>query len=187
VLIILTLHRDSLGGGFVGFGTGDDVNCPMGMGVVGGAELRTGDRAFIGLGGDLYVATPQVCTTVGRVVSYPGGYADEEGGVTLLFAPRASARLGTQLEFDGIAIEPSLAAGFVYAPQLWGNGSRRILPYAGGALAIQPQAWPVGLLVEHGYHRVPIKHRMREDGAWRTIHAFGTWKPLLNFGVRITR
>jgi hypothetical protein len=174
-------------GGFVGFGTGDDVNCPTGIGVVGGAELRTGGRAFVGLGADLYVATPQVCTTVGRVVSYPAGYADELGGVTLLFAPRLSARLGTHFEFDGVGFEPSAAVGLLYAPELWGNGARSMLPFAGGGLAIQPQLWRIGLLLEYGYHRVPIKHRMREDGAWRTVHEFGTWKPLLNLGVRLAR
>jgi hypothetical protein len=174
-----------LRGGFVGFGTGDDINCPVGMGVAGGVEARTGGRLYAALGADLYVATPQVCTTVVRIVPYESGYADEFAGVTLLFAPRLTARFGVQLAAGTWAVEPSAAVGVVHAPELWGDGVRRALPYAGGALAVRPRGWRFGMLVEHGFQRVPITHQVREQDRWRTIHVYGTWKPLFNLGISV--
>jgi hypothetical protein len=174
-------------GGFVGFGTGDDLNCPTGLGVVGGAEIRTAGKVFVGLGGDLYVATPQVCTTMARVIAYDGGYADEVSGVTLLFAPRVAGRVGTAREVGGVRFEPSLVAGWIHAPQLWRDGGRRTLPFAGGALAAVPTGWRFGLVLEHGYQRVPVSHQVRVGDGWRTVHEYGMWKPVFNLGVRLTR
>jgi hypothetical protein len=174
-------------GGFVGFGTGDEVNCPTGMGVAGGVDVRTRGRIFAGLGADLYVATPQVCTSMSRLVPFRAGYADEFAGVTLLFAPRLSARVGAHADLGTTRVEPSFVAGLIHAPELWRDGARRVLPYAGGALAVQPVGWRFGLVLEHGYQRVPVAYRVREQDRWRTIHEYGRWKPLFSAGVAVIR
>jgi hypothetical protein len=174
-------------GGFVGFGTGDEVNCPVGMGVAGGVELRTTGSVYAGIGADLYVATPQVCTTASRIIAYDGGLADEFAGVTLLFAPRLSGRLGSRLEAGNTRLDASLVGGLIQAAELWGDGARRVLPYAGGAVTVKPLAWSFALLLEHGYQRVPVTHQIREQERWRMVHEYGRWKPLFNIGVSVVR
>jgi hypothetical protein len=173
--------------GFVGFGTGDDVNCPTGTGVAGGVELRTPGRWFAGVGADLYVATPAVCTDVAKLVPHESGTADELSGITLLFAPRLSSRVGAAFDFEGLRIEPSLGAGAVYAPAMWGGAERSLVPWAGGALSVQPHDWRVGLLLEHGYHRVPVVRQIHGSTGARVVEEFGRWKRVLNVAVTLRR
>jgi hypothetical protein len=174
-------------GGFVGFATGDDDNCPSGAGVVAGIEQRTPGRWFAGVAGDLYVATPTVCGTASTVVPHESGTADEFAGITLLFAPRVSTRAGVHLDFGDLRFEPSVAAGALYAPELWGEAARRIVPWSGGALEVRPRSGRFGLVVEHGYHRVPVTHQIRTSGDWRVVREFGRWRPVTNLALTIRR
>lgn len=173
--------------GFVGFGTGDDVNCPTGSGLTGGIELRTRGRWFVGAGADLYVATPAVCTDIGTIVPHESGTVDEFAGITLLFAPRLSARLGAALDHGEVRFEPSVAAGAVYAPEMWGDAERTVLPWLGGALAVHPRAWRVGFLIEHGYHRIPVSHQMRGPLGWHVVDEFGRWRRVTNVAISLRR
>jgi hypothetical protein len=174
-------------GGFVGFGTGDDAGCPTGSGVVGGIERRTGGRWFAGVGVDLYVATPVVCADVATIVPHDRGTVHEIAGITLLFAPRLSGRVGTAFDAGAVRVEPSLVAGAVYAPSMRGDAGRAVVPWAGAALAVQPRGWRFGFALEHGYHRVPVSHALSEDAGWRVIDEFGRWKSVVNVAVRIRR
>jgi hypothetical protein len=173
--------------GVVGFSTGDDVNCPTGIGVAGGGEVRTQRRLFVGLGADLYVATPAACTSTGTVVPHESGTADEFSGITLLFAPRLTARVGGRIGFGDLRFEPSLSAGGSYAPQLWGESQRRVVPWTGGALGIRLNDSRFGLLIEHGFHRVPVSQQVRETAGWRVVNQFGRWKPATNVSLSIDR
>lgn len=173
--------------GIVGFGTGAELNCRNGSGVSAGVEVRTGGRWFAGVGADLYVATPAVCTDVGTIVPHESGTVHEFSGITLLFAPRLSGRVGTTFGLAAVRVEPSLGAGAVYAPAMWGDAGRSVVPWAGAALAVQPRGWRVGFALEHGYHRVPVSHQMSGAAGWQVVDEFGRWKPVTNVAIRLRR
>jgi hypothetical protein len=174
-------------GGFVGFATGDDHDCPTGAGIVAGVEQRTPGRWFAGVAGDLYIAAPTVCGTASTVVPHESGTADEFAGITLLFAPRFSTRAGMHVDFWDLRFEPSVAAGALYAPELWGDAARRLVPWSGGALEVRPRSGRFGVVIEHGYHRVPVTHQVRTSGDWRVVREFGRWSPVTNLALTVRR
>jgi len=166
------------------YGTGDDVNCGTGVGVVAGAAVRTRGPWLLALTGDLLIAGPLGCTDIGRVATYRGEQVEERAYVDFAPGVRLGIRAGRALRGRGVMFEPGLAGGVLNGKVDAGSrtAERAWKPWAAGLLAIQPEGWRVRLRAEYGAYAVPVSY---VRGVRTVVHEFNRWKPLLLLTVGI--
>jgi hypothetical protein len=163
--------------GLVVYGTGEEVNCPYGTGLVGGVEGRTGGARYLVLAGDLYFAAPAACTLVGW---------EYDGGVELLFAPRLSVRAGTSHLLGGYRLEPSAGVGAINSSSIWGNQEMQLNPWFGGVLVVRRLGGRRAIGAEYGWHRVVLTRAsfgLTEGRVPQQPPQVHHWKPLVNLGI----
>lgn len=165
-------------GGIV-YGTGDDVNCPHGMGVVGELSYFTASRWTVGASVGARLAGPPACSDVLIIADYQGEMVPETSGVAFLFAPDVSVgggyRIGTASRYwvprarGGVSVVRTLDSGttFVLAPH--------------ASLDLEIGLERITLFARHGRLRTPVEWGNREGGPYRT---FGRWRQLSEAGMQ---
>lgn len=175
-------YRSRWGGhaGFVSFGTGDDLNCPTGIGFSAGAEARTRGAWLGAIGADVMLASAYVCTSAGLAVRHNGELLDVRRGTDLIGAPRIRVRAGRALRLGRSTVELAAGAGAIYSrTDFPGAGERSWNRWAGGTVAVRIPALPVGLEVEYGRHQVPTRYYRGSE----VVHEFRRWTHLVRISA----
>jgi hypothetical protein len=178
-------------GGLAVYGSGDEANCPTLPALAFGAEARTPGRLFVSLSAHLLQSLGFACTDMLLIVPYADGrMAEETGGTYFLFTPRLAAWTGAGAEAGRLHLEAAAGTGWLNSVGM-DDDARRWQPWLGASLVVRPAEARWAMVLEHGAHRVRIRHAVfdrfddrRVAAEQRELHR---WKPMTQLGVRFTR
>lgn len=175
------------------YGSGDPASC-MTLGTVSlGAAVRTPGPWFGVLAADLAVPMGAACDDIGApTVTYPdGGVAEQSGGIWLA-GPQLGLGAGRRVSVGRVDLSVGVVGGAALGVAFWRDDEVVWNPWWAGAADLRRAHGRIGLVVEAGRHRTPMRHVVRryvpETGSFAgpdEIRDFHRWKGLVRVGAAV--
>jgi len=165
--------------------TGNEFNCPTGVGLGVDAEAHTRGRVSVGLAGGIRLATAYVCTLVLPIRPVNGRYYAVYSDLSLIAAPLAVITAGSEFIAGGVTVSPRLRAGGVWAAVDTPDATdeRRLLSL--GQFEIGLGSGRFGVIARVGAIRSVVLLEAIEAGAGPASIREHHWRRITEIGVAL--
>lgn len=177
----------------LGYRSGDPASC-MTLGTVSlGTAVRTPGPWFGVLTADLALPMGAACDDIGApTVPYPDGRVAEQSGGVWLAGPQLGLGAGRRVSVGGFDLSAGVMGGAALGVAFWRDDEVAWNPWWAGAADLRRVHGRVGLVVEVGRHRTPLRHSVRryvpDTGVFEgpeEIRDFHRWKGLVRVGAAV--
>lgn len=166
----------------VSYHTGDDTNCPIGVGFGADIERHRVGSMFLSIAGGVRLADALACTSKGAARQVGDRWLDEAAHLSLALVPVLALVLGPDAYAVRWPVVPRIRLGVLAAKIDAPHDERHLMLVTQAELRLKLRR--LGVLGRAGAIRAPLLLQSADSGEWKTVGREWHWRPLLETGLR---